>query len=68
MTQNQNQLESLADQGQYRQGLARKKANDDLVLRKWQVAKRITWLILLAGAILVFYLMDKLNEALSILR
>ena len=68
MTQNQNQLESLADQGHYRQGLAGKKADDDLVLRKWQVAKRITWLILLAGAFLVFYLMDKLNEALSILR
>ena len=64
----QNQLESLADQRQYRQGLARKKADDDLVLRKWQVAKRITWMILLAGAFLVFYLMDKLNEALSILR
>ncbi|MGH8635408.1 MAG: hypothetical protein ACRET7_14915 [Burkholderiales bacterium] len=68
MTQNQNQIEPLADQGRYRQGLALKKANDDLVLRKWQVAKRFTWMILLAGAFLVFYLMDKLNEALSILR
>ena len=64
----QNQLKSLADQHRYRQDLAGKKAKDDPVLRKWRVAKRATWSILLDGAFLVFYLMDKLNEALSILR
>ncbi len=33
-----------------------------------RVLHDVTWSILLAGAFLVFYLMDKLNEALSILR
>ena len=64
----QNQLRSLADQHWYRQDLAGKTAADDPVLRKWRVAKRVTWSILLAGAFLMFYLMDKLNEALSILK
>ena len=64
----QNQLRSLADQHRYRQDLASKTAADDPVSRKWQVAMRVTWSILLAGAFLVFYLTDRLNEALSILK
>jgi hypothetical protein len=32
------------------------------------VAKRITWAVLLAASFLAFYLMDKLGEALSMLK
>lgn len=64
----QNQLKSLADQHRHSQDLAGNKAKNDPVVQKWRVAKRATWSILLAGAFLVFYLMDKLNEALSILK
>ena len=37
-------------------------------MERWLVAKRITWLALLAGSLLVYYLVSKLGEALSILR
>ena len=60
--------ESLADQARHSQDLADNKAKDDRVVQRWRAAKRITWSILLAGSFLVFYMMDKLNEALSILR
>jgi len=63
---NQNQLKSLADQ--HGQDLADKKAKDDRRMQGWQLAKRGTWAILLAGAFLMYYLIDKLIEALSILR
>lgn len=64
----QNQLTSLADQHRHSQDPAGNQAKDDPVVQKWRVAKRVTWSILLAAAFLVFYLMDKLNEALSILK
>jgi hypothetical protein len=36
---------------------------------RWgQIAKRITWMILIAASFLFFYLIDKLQEALSLLR
>lgn len=63
-----NQLRSPADQPRPSQDLAGNKAKDGPAVQKWQVAKRVTWSILLAGAFLAFYLMDRLNEALSILR
>lgn len=58
----------LADLQKYNRELAAKKVEEDPVVRRLQIAKRITWMILLAGAFLFFYLMDKLNEALSILK
>ena len=57
---------SLAGQQKHDQLLATRKVEDDLRLRKLLAAKRITWMILLAGAFLCFYLMDKLSEALSV--
>jgi len=58
----------LADLQKYSQELAARKVEEDPVVRKLRIAKRITWMILLAAAFLTFYLMDKLNEALSMLK
>ena len=44
------------------------RARDEVVLRRWQTAKRITWLVLVAAAFLIYYLFDKLAEALSLLK
>lgn len=38
------------------------------VTERWRAAKRITWLLLMAGALLSYYLLSKLLEALNILR
>ena len=65
---NQYQLGSLAGQVRPKDEPGRDPATDDPALQKWRVAKRVTWWVLLAAAFLAFYLMDKLNEALSILR
>jgi len=59
---------SLAELRKYNQELANKKVEDDPVVRKLHVAKRITWMILVAGSFLFFYLIDKMSEAIAILR
>jgi hypothetical protein len=64
----QADLKSVEDLKSYTQELASKKAEDNPAVRRMQVAKRITWVLLLAASFLAFYLMDKLSEALSILR
>jgi len=44
------------------------RARDETVLRRWNTAKRITWMVLVAAAFLIYYLFDKLAEALSLLK
>ena len=56
------------DLRQYGTELTTRKVEDEPVVRRLNVAKRIVWMVLLAGAFLVYYLFDKLNEALSMLR
>jgi hypothetical protein len=51
----------------YNRDLAERRVEDDPVVRGLQVAKRIVWMITLAGAFLFYYLIDKMQEALSIL-
>jgi hypothetical protein len=41
---------------------------DDPAVQRWHVAKRIVWMIVLAEAFLIYYLLDKLQEALTILK
>lgn len=62
------ELRSLADLKRYTKELASKQVEQNAVLQKLHVAQRITWMILLAGALLFYYLVDKLLEALSILK
>jgi len=43
-------------------------ARGDPVPRWGPIAKRITWMVLIAASLLFFYLIDKLQEALSMLK
>jgi len=63
----ETELKSLVDLHRYCQELASRKVEDDPLTRKLQAAKRIVWLLLLAGAFLFYYLLDKLQAALSLL-
>jgi hypothetical protein len=51
-----------------RQDTAARRVEDEPAVRRWHMAKRIVWMLSLAGAFLFYYLIDKLQEALSILR
>jgi len=62
------QIKSLADLHKHSKELGTRRVEDDPVFRKLQVAKRITWMCLLAAGFLFYYLMDKMQEALAILR
>ncbi len=52
----------------YNQELAARKPEDNPAVQRMRVAKRITWVLLLAASFLAFYLLDKLSEAISILK
>jgi len=43
-------------------------ARGDPAPRWGPIAKRITWMVLIAASLLFFYLLDKLQEALSMLK
>ena len=51
-----------------RQDTVERRVEDDPAVQRWHVAKRIVWMITLAEAFLIYYLLDKVQEALSILR
>jgi hypothetical protein len=61
-------FKSLEDLHKHTHELATRKVEDNPVVRKLQIAKRITWVCLIATAFLFYYLMDKMQEALSLLR
>lgn len=44
---------------------ARRDVQLNPVVRGWETAKRITMAILLAGAFMFYYVLDKLNQGLS---
>ena len=64
----QADLKSVEDLKSYNQELAGKKPEDNPAVRRMHVAKRITWALLLAASFLAFYLMDKLSEALNLIK
>jgi hypothetical protein len=64
----QADLKSVEDLKSYNQELAAKKPEDNPTVQRMHVAKRITWALLLAASFLAFYLMDKLSEALDLLK
>jgi hypothetical protein len=64
----QVELKSLEELKSYNQELAGKKPEDNPAVQKLYAAKRITWVLLVAASFLAFYLMDKLSEALSLLK
>lgn len=62
-----SELKLIADFHSRSQELAARRVEDDPAVQKWRIAKRIVWMTLLAGTFLIYYLIDKLLEALSIL-
>jgi len=61
------ELRSLEDCRRYVHALATRRVEDDPVCRALWSAKRISYEVLLAGAFLFYYLLDKMSEALSLL-
>ena len=61
------ELKSLEEVRGHFRNLNSRRPKDDIRLQGWQVAKRITWMLLLAESFLIYYLLDKLLEALSLL-
>ena len=61
------ELNSIEDLHRYCQDLAARKVEDDPVVRKLQSAKQATWLFVMTCAFLFYYLIDRMQEALSIL-
>jgi len=62
------QLRSLEDLHRHVQDLAGRRADDNPVVAILQDAKRITWLIMLALSFLFYHLIDRMQEALILLR
>jgi hypothetical protein len=63
----QADIKSLDDARRHSQELAAQRAGDDRARRWGKTAKRITWMVLIAGAFLAYYLLGKLEEALLLL-
>jgi len=59
-------FKSPEDVRQHFRKLNARRPEDDASLRKWLAAKRITWVVLLAFAVLMFYLLDQLVNALKL--
>ena len=61
------QLQSPKDLRHYSEALALRKVDDDPVVRRLRTAKQATWLLLLTCTFLFYYLIEKMQEALSML-
>ena len=59
---------ALGDPHPHGQADDAQRSRDEAVSRRWHTAKRITWMVLITAAFLVYYLFDKLAEALSLLK
>ena len=64
----QTEFKSLDDARRYIQELEARRVEVELPPRWAQIAKRITLMLLLAGAFLIYYLLDKMQEAVSLLK
>jgi hypothetical protein len=64
----QADLKSVEELKSYNKELAARKAEDNPAVQRMRVLKRVTWMLLLTASFLAFYLMDKLSEALSLLK
>jgi hypothetical protein len=62
----ERELNSPEDVRRHLRGLHTRRPEDDASLRKWLAAKRVTWVVLLAFAVLMLYLLDQLVNALKL--
>jgi hypothetical protein len=70
MAVSQTELKSIDEARRYNQELAAqvRRAEDELPPHWTRVAKRVTLMLLLAAAFLIYYLLDKMQEAVSLLK
>ena len=61
------QLNALEEFHKHCVDLSTRNVDEDRRVKAARVAKRITWIFLLAASFLAFYLLDKMTEALSLL-
>jgi len=61
------QLKSLEDLHKYAQEVAARRPEDDPKIQKLHLAKQAVWLFLLTCMFLIYYLIDKMGEALLLL-
>jgi hypothetical protein len=61
-------LRSIEDLRRYSLALASRNVADDPVVRALQSARQLTWFGMLCGSFLCYHLMDKLLEALLMLK
>ena len=50
----------------YVRGLSARRAEDDRSVKAWQAARRLTWIVLLAGSFMLYYFIFTINETLSL--
>ena len=62
----QVEFRSPEDVDRYVRELSHRRVEDAPRVKAWRIAERIVWLLLLAVAFLVYYLLDLTNEALSL--
>ena len=62
----QTLLRTRDDVHAYVRELSARHAEDDRLVKAWQVARRMTWIVLLAGSFMLYYLTFAINETLSL--
>ena len=50
-----------------REALEKKRMSDEIVLNRWMLAKQAVWLALLACSFLMFYLIDVMQQSMTLL-
>jgi hypothetical protein len=61
------ELQSVTECHQQAVEFATSRPPDDPAYRAWCAAKRVVWMVMLAGSFLFYYLLMKLHEALTLL-
>jgi hypothetical protein len=60
------QLKTPDDVHAYVQSLGRRRVDDDPSVKAWRLAKQSTYLYVLVACFLIYFLVDAINEALSL--
>jgi hypothetical protein len=60
------QLKTPEDVHAYVQSLGQRRVEDDPSVKAWRIAKQTTYLYVLVASFLVYFLIDAINEALSL--
>lgn len=58
---------SISGPDAIREAQEKKRMNDEIVRKRWALAKQTVWLALLACSFLIFYLIDILQQSMALL-